>query len=60
MLDELLRTLREWMDYQRMLSRKMILNSFPLTLPHTCPMNSSHGAVKMGLLQRPSLLTTKG
>ena len=30
MLDELLRTLREWMDYQRMLSRKRILNSFPL------------------------------
>lgn len=44
MLDELLRTLREWMDYQRMLSRKRILNSFPLTYPHTRLMISSHRA----------------
>lgn len=60
MLDELLRTLREWMDYQRMLSRKRILNSFPLTYPHTRLMIPPIRRVKMGLLQRPSLLTTKG
>lgn len=41
MVDELLCTLREWMDYQRMLSRKRILNSFPLVFPHTRFMPSS-------------------